>query len=554
MLFERHDGENHSSDSYNSHYANIDYGSLVFKAMLVYIVVFLALKRLYHYRNYNGDALERQWRFGVKTKKIIDAFINLNPLLHLILVISISLVFHFIDLHITKMTVYFKRVARLSYVLTFTNLFLVIPRSNYFIFMSYLDSIRFHVWLSIFILFLSTLHSVLFMIKWLLDGVFLTKIFKPQNFIGLIIFSITLALLIVGLTDYRRKNYTNFFLIHQLGMFCFVVLTIIHANPQILTPFGIFNTGFLIVMIVNKYINNLNFDGEDPFIVTDIKKFGDLKVVKFSNKKLNSLNTEYSSEDNMHVNLVPGSHIRVHDSGFFDWKYWFKPSHPYTLVSNNELIIKEYEFSNFNSSLVVDKSLSLVGLYEPNESIKCMLNTSQRKRVSLVVGGSGISFALPILKRLLLLNEKKSANKDLISFYWSIKRFQDAHVIVAFLKSLIKYETLGTPQFFLKLNVTRNGDEIQEEQKDALISALNEYKGSLEFDIEYDLRFHVSSLSAEGDFVSTSTDFKEWIVCCGPSDLIENCKQFVDASNFKIAESFNSNSSCVEFINELYEF
>ncbi|KAL6928051.1 hypothetical protein ACO0SA_002780 [Hanseniaspora valbyensis] len=554
-VYKRHDADGgNQTNTHNSHYANLSYGTLIFEIMGAYLIVLFIFRKIYYYFNMFRSSTEKNSKLNLKLKKLIDNFINLNPYLHIPLILIISFAAKFFDFEITKMSVYYKKIARLSYVLTFTNLFLVIPRSNYFIFMTYLDSIRLHVWLSVFILLLSTLHSFCFIIKWLISGILIKKLFKPQNFIGLIIFVITFILLAISLTDYRRRHYENFYLIHQLGMLSFIILTILHADPHVFTPFGILNTGFLLVMVINKIINNSAADGDDPFVVKEVKDYGSLKIIKFTNNKINNLNNDYMNEDPLPLKFVPGSHLRLHESNILNWKYWLKPSHPYTLVSNNELILKKNEFSNFNNVFKPNTPLNLVGLFNPNESIECMLKETKRKRVSIVTGGSGISFALPILRTLLIINQKKDKDADLVSLYWSIRKFEDAFIVVDFLENLIDSEAIGVPQFFLKINVTGNDDQIKEEQKELLKTQLNQYKGSLEFDIEYNNRFVVSSIAPEEEFVSYSADFKEWVICCGPSVMISDCKQFVNATNYKIDTDSVNSRNYIEFISEIYEF
>lgn len=549
----RHGDENSHADPHNSHYANLSYGSLIFEVMAAYIVAVIILKKLYYHFKMFRSSLEEESRYNLKVKKLIDNFVNLNPYLHLPVIIALSFGCKFFDLNITKMSVYFKKIARLSYVLTFTNLFLVIPRSGYFFFMSYLDSIRLHVWLSCFILVMSTVHSLFFMFKWLVNGNLIKKLFKFQNFVGLLIFIITLILLVISLTNYRRKHYENFYLLHQLGMFSFVILTIVHADPQIFTPFGILNLGFLVVMIVNRFINTSQADGEDPFIVTEVKKYGTLKTVYFSNDKIGHLDTDYLNEDSTNLKFIPGSHIRLHESGFFNWKYWLKPSHPFTLVANNQLIIKQNEFSKFNNIFQANEALNLVGLYNPNESVECMLQEKERKKINIVAGGSGISFALPILKTLLTIDKNKELERNLISLHWSVRKIEDAFIIPDFLKSLKNNEVVGISQFSLKLHITGTENFGDEEQKENLTAQLIQYKELFDFDILHNIRFAVATLAPEEESLYLTT-FKQWIVCCGPSAMIDECKHYIDAANFKIADVSANNRNYIDFISEVYEF
>lgn len=549
----RHGDETIHADPHNSHYANLSYGALIFEVMAVYLVALIILKKLYYHFKMFRSSSNQESRYNLKVKNLIDNFVNLNPYLHLPVIIALSFGCKFFDLKITKMSVYFKKIARLSYVLTITNLFLVVPRSGYFFFMSYLDSIRLHVWLSCFILVMSTVHSVFFIFKWLLNGNLIKKLLKFQNFVGLLIFVITLILLVISLTNYRRKHYENFYLLHQLGMFSFVILTIVHADPQIFTPFGILNLAFLFIMVVNKFINTNHADGDDPFIITEVKKYGTLKTVYFSNDKIGHLDSDYLNEDSTKLKFIPGSHIRLHEFGFFSWKYWLKPSHPFTLVANNQLIIKHNEFSTLNNIFQANKTLNLVGLYSPNESVECMLKEKEKKKINIVAGGSGISFALPILKSLLTISNNKEGEKDVISLNWSVRKIEDAFILSDFLQALLNGGVVGKSEFSLKLNITGTENSIDEEKKQNLTAQLNQYKEFLDFDIEYSVRFAVATLAPEEESLYL-TNFKQWIVCCGPSTMIDECKQYIDATNLKIADVSPNNRNYIDLISEVYEF
>lgn len=549
VLTKRHDGHEHTN-AHNSHYANLPYGNRVFYAMAVYIVIVLTIKKAYYF-----SSVKQRLNQHYKLRKFVFEFGQLNPFLHTVIIGAIAVLCGFFDFKITKMSVYFKKMARLSYVLTITNLFMVIPRSNFFIFMSYLDSIKLHVWLSTLILVLAIVHSILFMVKWTIQGVLFEKIFKLQNFIGLTIFIKILVLLVLSLTSYRRRNYENFYVIHQIAMFSFVVMTIIHSDPQVITPFGFINITFLLMMIVNKIINNISRT-DDPFIISEVKEYGSLKVITFKNTKINDTNDYHLADDIFSPKIIPGSHIRLHESSILSWEFWLKPSHPFTVVSNKQLIIRENEFSRFTSYKMTKlKELSLVGIYRPNESICNLvdsLKSSEKKSiVSLVAGGSGISFILPILSYILKLDLN-----DKVFVYWSIRDINEAFILLPFLKKLQLHKV--NTKLKVKINIS------QFEESPELLSTKLELentiadaavKHNIHADIEYNQRLEMVSVVDSHKQLTECENggsLAHWAVCCGPSLMIDECRQSFEAYNESI--SVSSSDSLVEFISEEYQF
>lgn len=548
-FIKRHEGHE-QTNTHNSHYANLPYGNRVFYSMLVYLLCVLAINKAYFNSSFS-NRLNRYYKF----KKIVREIAKFNPFVHIVIIGMIALIQGFFDFEITKMSVYFKKMARLSYVLTITNLFLVIPRSNFFIFMSYLDSMKLHVWLSTAILILAVAHSVLFIAKWTVKGVLLSKIFKFQNFIGLVIFVEILVLLILSLTSYRRRNYQNFFAIHQIAMLSFVVLTIIHSDPQIITPFGFINITFLLIMLVNKIINNIS-KAEDPLTIQEVKQYGKLKMITFKNTKVNSMIDYFLSDDVFATKIIPGSHIRLHESSIYSWEFWLTPSHPFTLVNNKQLIIKDNEFSRFTSfSMSKQKELSLVGVHYPSQEVHNLINSlsssGKKNVVTLVAGGSGISFVLSILTYILKLN-----TDDKIYVYWSVKDVKEVMLFSDFLNDF-DLENIHL-DLTVRINVsqfeeTPENEQAKMESESALLNISS--KCNIDIGAEYQKRLQMISVVENYKTPSTTQyngDISCWNVCCGPKTMIDECRESIYAYNESI--SLDSAVTLVEFISEEYMF
>ncbi|KTB11595.1 putative metalloreductase AIM14 [Nakaseomyces glabratus] len=147
----------------NTHFANINYGYIVFFVSVAYVVFLILLRRII--KSYPSN--KNRTFFGGLCKRLY----TIDPALHLlILFIPLIATFYYHYSIFSQTAVYIMRLGRLSYVLLSLNLFLNL-RPNIFFTDKYVytDFIPFHKWLSRLIVIFGLLHGVFFVIRWAIN-------------------------------------------------------------------------------------------------------------------------------------------------------------------------------------------------------------------------------------------------------------------------------------------------------------------------------------------------------------------------------------------------
>lgn len=371
-----------------------------------------------------------------------------------------------------------KRIGRLSYCLIPFDIFLIL-RPNFPI-IRYLELIDLHKWMSRLIIACGLIHGVGYMVVWSIEGTLMVKSLKLLNFYGVIVFLANCLLLIISIGFFRRRNYPYFYIIHNLTVWLFVYLISFHARP-----------GVSVYTLVITLLLGYQF----------YKKIGYLTTLKLhqhesSNLKIIELQNNFD--------FSPGSHIRLSYS-YWDYRCWAYPTHPYTIAHSNldsvYLVVKPYQF-DFNAS-------SKYCLTGPFNSTPDQFWTNS-ENISIVVGGSGISFGLPILTHLL-------AQGKLAHLFWSVKSQADLYILNALNINHLDHITV---------HITGNEDE---ESFGLLSNDEIELQSLSNSNIKIG-RFSFTHLVSQLN--KTNDDNKKWLVACGPEPLVIDAKKF--ANNKKI--------------------
>ncbi|KAL6940139.1 hypothetical protein ACO0QE_004030 [Hanseniaspora vineae] len=463
----------------NTHHANNHYGTFLLYFQIAYIAVVLVLfKKFTTLRKINSFRNSRS--SNSKVQNLLNRVYSLDPLVHMIIVLVIIFIpfptTKFADYIKSHYTIYFKKFGKISYCMLLLNLYLVVPRSNTFMIMSYLDSISFHIWLSRFLLLCAILHSIMFIIRWALQGVLIKKLGKTKNLIGLIIIVWTCVLFCVTsiFPGFRRKNYKLFYLIHQITMFLYIVLTIFHADPQVLVPFGILNCASLLIFVTNRFINYEMVEIVGKY-TRNGSQLGYYELASSSNYDQQVLGKQY---------IIPGSHLRLHSYSPYHWKHWFYPSHPFTIVNHNtnntarhantqsvSLVVKQSSASLLNV-LQKDKTYYSCGVYPPSKDVQelitsfelqnssntALTESNQSKKLVFVAGGSGFSFAFALYLHILKAN---SSNTN-VKFNWIVRSAKDLHILEHF-----------NELDFLEKNVTKTASDNEQDYSDLEVFITN---------------------------------------------------------------------------------
>lgn len=268
----------------------------------------------------------------------------------------------------------------------------------------YLSLLPIHKWLSRIIVIEGLAHTVIYLFYFKHNNT-MYKIKKPGNIHGIIAI---IAFIIIGLTSLpriRRLYFKVFYFLHYSLTWICVICLQLHAKPNI-NIFTIINVSILVYQIIYR----VSITSTTTVTITNISP--SLALL------------EFPSADITKKTSLPAAHLRInnaHKNIFKNIFYHIIPlQHPFTISSlpNDymvKLIIRRGQFPLKNSSKYFitgsfDPTLDFIKEY--NLFNKIFFNTHKRlsttsimnnyeidaNRVLIVVGGSGISFGIPLLR------------------------------------------------------------------------------------------------------------------------------------------------------------
>lgn len=506
MLQLRHEGH-HGHDS--THYINVKYGYINLAVTLGYfaLVVFYERRQAMKFNN----NLPGTTRF-----KSLPLAVHFVIWMVLMAAMNASVFREF------SWSVLLKRFGRLGYSLVPVNLLLILKPN----FINYLILVPVHKWLSRFIVVLASVHSIGFLVKWLLAGELL-KAFNIWNFLGVVLFVNFLVLMIISLRKFRTVNYLLFYVIHNLSVVSFVVLITLHARPNV----GILTAINLLLLLVNL-ITKINYCKVAASSVK-VVKFKTLGLLKFE-KPIN------------YPILLPGSHLRVINTSKGSWLW--KSSHPYTIINNHEninLVISTR--TKFSDTIMDSTSGSNYLLSYPYSSSFNIINY-QQDLIYFVVGGSGISLYLSFINYYQNLNIAFNVN-----LFWSIKHKQDLKLL----------DHLNLPSTCLvTVYITRDREQTAESQfdigseldleqddRDQLLGGNDGEDEGTHEDIQmhtFDKPDEAADKSTQKEFsihygrmdISQLTPQPGLLISCGPDSLIDDCERYCTVNNVKLIKEY----------------
>ncbi|SCU90634.1 LAME_0E09384g1_1 [Lachancea meyersii CBS 8951] len=390
----------------STHFANIPYGYYALLVSFGFVLLTIAGRFVVGSRlnsnSHFGGVLGRKWY-------------NASPALGL-LVLYMALLIPFVKHYSISdhVTLYLKRLGRLSYVLATLNLFLTLRPNLLLPRFVYLDLIPLHKWISRSIFLLALLHGVGFLAWWATtpESSVIDKVFhNVWNFLGVVVLVLLTLLVLVSVRVMRKISYRTFYFTHSIASWTFIFVTGLHARPGVALPYILINSGLLALHVISKTA----FARPVELLLSNHE----------DNEGLSRLVQITLPRKAMPESFSPGSHLRISPYGRLNPLYYLLPSHPYTVSSlpsdpNVSLIIREhpkgfrlqtglrYTIQNHYSSL----------------SQKCL---DSAERVALVCGGSGISYGLPIFQFLASI-EKKDQIKHL-KLIWLVREKDDLSVL-----------------------------------------------------------------------------------------------------------------------------
>lgn len=299
----------------------------------------------------------------------------------------------------------------------------------------YLSLLPVHKWLSRIVVLQSLLHTVASIyIMYTKD--MLVKLGRKDNVYGFVAMFAFLVIVFTSLPIVRRKFFNFFYVNHYVSTWVATITLYFHVRPGIpyLTMLNIF---ILLYQIYYK------FKMSTITTIETIKISDNMMVVKLPNNALT------------HLYNLPGCHLRLIDynsnrSKFFNYFYFFSTpiQHPYTLASlpvdkKQTLIIRvgKYKLDDTKRYFITGAYLPYLSFIQKlptlnscstNQvgNLNSLLVRTKLKKCLIVVGGSAISFALPILRVL-------NYNGAIVKIIWVIRDHEDLKVLDYFQNYLI---------------------------------------------------------------------------------------------------------------------
>lgn len=313
-----------------------------------------------------------------------------------------------------------KRFGKISAVCLPTILFLTL-RPSPLPHTLYLGLLPIHKWLSRLVILQAVIHTGLYI------GFFnkqntMHKTYSTKNLYGWVALTGFLIIIITSLLNLRNRFYRLFFINHYFWTWIIVITLQIHVRPVKYTWYTLINGSILIWQIVYR------------LLLTKVSTIHDFQVDQISpNLSL----IQFPRELLYVLPQNPGAHLRLtnyhHNPLIRIAKQVFPNYHPYTLVSLPNDKIQKLIIRMDTFKLKNNQKYLVSGTYDPHldfiSSQSSKFNISklkiEAKRLLIVVGGSAISFALPILR---IMNYHGIP----VKIVWVIRDFRDVLILNSF--------------------------------------------------------------------------------------------------------------------------
>ncbi|KAG7663579.1 FRE8 [[Candida] subhashii] len=379
--------------------------SIIFNIILILYLIAIAIYKLLIRRGYN-----------------LTVPISITTTTRIIIFWSILLsFFSLVEINHGDLIFLAKRLGRLSAnCLSFT-LFLTL-RPSLLPNTLYLTLLPLHKWVSRLIIVQAVIHTIIYC-RYYQFKHSLHKIFSVANLYGWVALMGFIIIIITSISKFRNKWFKVFYFNHYICSWIIVLSLQFHVRPLKFTPFTIINITILVYQIIYR------------LLITKTSEIGDFKVIDVSpNLSLiefpNNLISKKANKPGAHIRLTnyhPNWLIRIYK------QYLIPNYHPYTLVSlpqdnYQRLIIRKSKFIFDNSrkySLTASFDPFLLFITNSNKNFTISKLSINTKRILIVIGGSAISFALPLLR---VMNYHGIP----VKIIWVIKDYRDLIILKYF--------------------------------------------------------------------------------------------------------------------------
>lgn len=352
-----------------------------------------------------------------------------------------------------------KRLGRISTALLPTILFLTLKPSPLPKIL-YLTLLPLHKWLSRSLVLAAFLHSTLYLVYFIKKGT-VHKILKLANMYGVIAMSLFLIIVVSSLKMVRRSNYRFFYYVHYASTWIVIFLLHFHARPRA-TGYTTLSIAVLVYQIGYRLFHTTTV------IPTIIRISPTLTMLEFPI-------SEVAKKP-----VLPSAHVRIVLKSKNIWKRWFYHvipfTHPFTLLNLPSDTTAKLLIRHGNFPLLSGAQYNVTGVYEPainfiskrnlplsddvstNTNNPFQTNSSQlvssplhyivnARRVLIFVGGSAISFGLPLLRVL-------NFNGVMVRLIWCVRDYRDLKLL-----NYLKMNYYQGLEVFISGQTLTSGDE-----------------------------------------------------------------------------------------------
>lgn len=275
----------------------------------------------------------------------------------------------------------------------------------------YMHLIPLHKWISRVSIAAIFIHCFGFYGFWIHKNE-LNRTWEYMMFPGVVTFVLMILIFVLGIKPIRERCYKLFYALHIFTAWASLPMMYIHCMPEAnLYIFGslyllIYHTGAKIFLSYN--IRNKEDETNSFHTVTSPES--DLLLVRIPSEKIRKASTKFRREqdNSMLTYFSPGSHIRL-SPRFFNPKSWIFATHPYTIASLDteefvDLILKK---SNKFARHIASQKYFCYTVSLPFPAFDdFFFSRNLKDNITIVSGGAGIAFGLPIFKYFQSKNRK----------------------------------------------------------------------------------------------------------------------------------------------------
>lgn len=357
---------------------------------------------------------------GIVKRVVYGLYLNFGTLFQIALWASVFTVLGMQDINNGDLIFVGKRLGRFCAVSLPTVFFLTL-RPSPLPHTLYLALLPIHKWLSRTVVLMGILHTIVYCGYFHVNHNW-AKAWKPANLYGWAAVCGFVMIAITSVLRIRDRSYKTFFLNHYFWSWCIVLCLPFHIRPINTNVANALNIGILLYQAVWRlYMTRVLSSNEIK--ITDVSP--NLAVVEFPNSLI----------ANRAIN--PGAHVRItnyHPNVLVRiYKQLIPNYHPYTLVSlpldrQQRLIVRKssFEWKNGRRYMIFGtfdpKLLLIKSNNTPNKNFLISKLSVNARKILIVIGGSAVSFAIPILR-------VANYHGIPIKVIWVIRDFRDVTIL-----------------------------------------------------------------------------------------------------------------------------